>query len=87
MSMDIFVEIIGWLGTVIYLVAYYLVSEKKVEGDSVPYQAMNIVAGLLLVANTFYWRAYPSLGLNAAWILIGVVTLGKKWKWKNVDPS
>jgi hypothetical protein len=71
-------DLLGWVGTILYLIAYYLVSIKKVEGDSLSYQSMNIVAGVLLVINTFYWRAYPSLGLNAAWILIGVFTLSRK---------
>jgi len=39
---------------------------------------MNIVAGILLVVNTYYLRAYPSLGLNVVWIGIGLVTLGRK---------
>ena len=72
------IDILGWVGTALYLVAYALVSWKKVEGDSFLYQGMNIFAGVLLVANTFYWRAYPSLGLNVAWIGIGLVTLGRK---------
>ncbi|MBN1453827.1 MAG: hypothetical protein JW963_22625 [Anaerolineales bacterium] len=77
--MAIFVDVLGWVGTILYLVAYALVSVKKVEGDSFLYQGLNIVAGILLVINTFYWRAYPSLGLNAAWIGIALFTLGRKY--------
>ena len=77
--MAIFVDALGWVGTVLYLIAYALVSIKKVEGDSLFYQGMNILAGILLVINTFYWRAYPSLGLNVAWIGIALFTLGRKY--------
>jgi len=77
--MAIIVDVLGWVGTVLYLIAYALVSVKKVEGDSFLYQGLNIVAGILLVINTFYWRAYPSLGLNAAWIGIALFTLGRKY--------
>jgi hypothetical protein len=77
--MAIFVDVLGWVGTVLYLIAYALVSVKKVEGDSLFYQGMNIVAGILLVINTLYWRAYPSLGLNVAWIGIALFTLGRKY--------
>jgi hypothetical protein len=77
--MDEFVvNVLGWVGTVLYLVAYALISSRKVEGDSLLYQGMNIVAGFLLVANTFYWKAYPSLALNVVWIGIGLFTLGRK---------
>ena len=77
--MAIFVDVLGWVGTVLYLIAYALVSVKKVEGDSLFYQGMNILAGILLIINTFYWRAYPSLGLNVAWIGIALFTLGRKY--------
>ena len=79
MSLHILIDILGWVGTILYLVAYALVSMKKVEGDSVVYQGMNIVAGALLVVNTLYLRAYPSAGLNVAWIGIGMFTLGRRW--------
>jgi len=72
------IDILGWTGTILYLLAYALISLKKVEGDSLLYQGINIAAGALLIANTFYWRAYPSLGLNVAWIGIAVYTLGRK---------
>ncbi len=77
--MQLLIDTLGWVGTVMYLVAYILVSLKKVEGDSPLYQGINIVAGLLLIANTYYWRAYPSLGLNVTWIAIAFFTLGRRY--------
>ena len=79
MSLHIIIDILGWVGTILFLVAYALVSLKKVDGDSVIYQGMNIVAGALLVINTLYLHAYPSAGLNVAWIGIGMLTLGRRW--------
>ena len=87
MNNAVFMDILGWIGTVLYLVAYLLISLKKLEGDSPVYQGMNIAEGILLVINTFYWRAYPSLGLNVAWIGIGLFTLGRKWISKNADAA
>jgi hypothetical protein len=52
---------------------------KKTESDSLLYQGMNIVAGVLLVLYTLTLSAYASTGLNAAWIAIGLFTLGRKW--------
>ena len=64
MSFHLIIDILGWIGTILFLVAYALVSMKKVEGDSIVYQGMNILAGALLVINTLYLHAYPSAGLN-----------------------
>ena len=77
------IDILGWLGTVLYLVAYGLISAKKVEGDSWLYQGLNILAGVFLIVNTIYLRAYPSAGLNIAWVGIAVLTLGRKVLVKN----
>lgn len=72
------IDIIGWIGTILFLVAYALVSAKKVEADSWSYQGMNLIAGILLTINTLYLQAYPSAGLNIAWLLIAVITLGRR---------
>jgi hypothetical protein len=72
------IDIVGWTGTVLYLIAYGLVSAKKVESDSWAYQGMNLFAGTLLIVNTLYLQAYPSVGLNVAWVGIAMVTLGRK---------
>jgi len=75
----VIIDIIGWIGTVLFLVAYALVSAKKVEADSWSYQGMNLIAGIFLTINTLYLQAYPSAGLNIAWLLIAVITLGRKY--------
>jgi hypothetical protein len=77
--MQILIDTLGWIGTILYLVAYALISLKKVEGDSLLYQGINILAGILLIINTYYWRAFPSVGLNLAWLGIGLITLGRKF--------
>lgn len=79
MSVNFLINLLGWVGTVLYLIAYALISMKKVEGDSLLYQSMNILAGVLLIVNTLYLQAYPSAGLNVAWVGIGLFTLGRKW--------
>lgn len=77
------IDILGWFGAILYLAAYGLISAKKLEGDSWLYQGLNILAGIFLIINTFYLRAYPSAGLNIAWVGIAVLTLGRKVWIKN----
>ena len=73
------INILGWTGSVLYLLAYALVSMKKTEGDSLLYQGMNIIAGVMLVVYTLALGAYATTGLNAVWVAIGLFTLGRKW--------
>lgn len=79
MPTHLFINLLGWTGSVLYLIAYALVSLKKAEGDSALYQGLNIIAGVLLVIYTFSLGAYATTGLNAVWVAIGVFTLGRKW--------
>ena len=77
--MQLLIDVLGWIGAILYLCAYALVSMKKVEGDSLLFQSINIVAGILLLVNTVFWKAYPSAALNVAWIGIAVFTLRNKF--------
>jgi hypothetical protein len=77
------IDILGWTGSILYLLAYALVSAKKTEGDSLLYQGINILAGSLLVIYTLALGAHATTGLNAVWVVIGLLTLGKKWLTRN----
>lgn len=83
MAPKLLIDILGWTGSILYLLAYALVSMKKAEGDSLLYQGLNIIAGVLLVVYTLSLGAYATTGLNAVWIAIGLLTLGRKWLTRN----
>ena len=83
MNATVVINILGWTGSVLYLLAYALVSMKRTEGDSILYQGINIVAGVLLVIYTLSLGAFATTGLNAVWVAIGIFTLGRKWLTRN----
>jgi hypothetical protein len=68
MDLKFWVDFLGWVGTVSYLLAYALLSAKKLPADSLRYQWMNLVGGVFLVINGAYFGAYPSVGLNLVWV-------------------
>ena len=73
--MTVAVNVLGWVGVVALLSAYWLVSTQKTNGDSRMYQGLNLLGAVLVLVNSSYYGAYPSVGVNAAWIAIGVYTL------------
>ena len=75
MEHNLLIDATGWLGAVALLSAYALVSAKKLAGDSLRYQALNLLGGGLLIVNSFYYGAFPSVGVNVVWIAIAIVTL------------
>ncbi len=73
--MKLFIDVGGWLGAILILLAYFLVSTRRVHGGSVRYQALNVVGSLLVGTNAFYYHALPSFGINVVWIGIAVMAL------------
>lgn len=73
--MNIFIEIIGWAGAILLLLAYFLLTLGKLHSKSWGYQIMNTVGAAAVVANSFYNGALPSAGLNTVWTIIGIVGL------------
>lgn len=67
------VEIAGWGGAILILAAYLLLSAGRLTGQSLTYQAMNVVGAAGFVINGWWHGALPSAVLNILWLLIGAV--------------
>ena len=76
-AVQIAVEVVGWTGAGLILLAYLLISAGKLTGQSPAYQWMNIVGAAGFVINGWWHRAIPSTALNVVWMGIGVVALWK----------
>ncbi len=72
-----YVDIVGWISSAAVIIAYALISLNKLNGRSRVYQVLNLFGSLGLIANTAYYRAYPSTFVNAVWLLIAAATLFK----------
>jgi len=84
MSDITFIDIVGWIGVAALLLAYALVSVRRLAGDSARYQLLNAIGSGLLILNSFYYGAYPSVGVNVAWIGIALYTLvRRRWSHPN----
>jgi hypothetical protein len=75
MNNAVWFDTIGWVGAAALLVAYAMVSHKKLEGDSATYQLLNISGSLLLAANTIFYGSYPSTFVNLIWAAIAVFSI------------
>lgn len=69
------IDVIGWIGALLVVVAYALISFKKVEGNSLKYQLLNIFGGICLIVNTYYYGAIPSTLVNVIWVIIAVFAI------------
>ena len=72
-AVEVGVEVVGWAGAALILLAYLLLSAGRLTGQSLVYQAMNIVGAAGFVINGWWHRAIPSASLNVLWLLIGAL--------------
>ncbi len=76
--MEILIEIGGWIGTGLVLLAYFLVSNNKVSGNSQSYQLMNLFGVIGVGLNVFHQQAWPALALQVIWGFIALAALIKR---------
>jgi hypothetical protein len=75
MTLDLLMEVAGWIGAVLILLGYGLLSGGKLDARSPVYQWLNVVGAIGFIANSAWHSAWPSAILNVIWVGIGVVAL------------
>ncbi len=80
--MSIF-EIIGWTGSALFIISYFLLSINRLHARSILYQLMNVAGGLCLVICAYDTQDRPNLFTNLIWMFIGVYAIVKIQKRKS----
>lgn len=75
--MKIVMDICGWIGSALILIAYFLISNHRVNSKSFLYQLLNSTGSIFLICNTLYYHTYPVATLNLIWLSIGITSLVK----------
>ena len=70
-------ELIGWTASILFMVAYYLVSSKKLDGAGKPYNLMNLTGAFIYGFYAIKKDVMPLLVLEIFWGSIAVVALYK----------
>jgi hypothetical protein len=75
MSLDLLMEVAGWIGALLILAAYGLLSAGRLDARNPAYQWLNVVGAIGFIANSGWHEAWPSAILNVIWVGIGLVAL------------
>ena len=75
MTLDILMEVVGWIGGALILAGYFLLTAGKLDAKSPAYQWLNVVGAAGFIANSGWNGAWPSAILNVIWVGIGVTAL------------
>lgn len=68
-------KIIGWIGAVVFVVTYLLLSIKKISSNKVTYHFLNALGGLCLTINSFSLSDNPTLFVNFIWMCIAIYSI------------
>ena len=69
-------DCLGWIGTILMLLAYFLLSLNKISNGKV-YQLLNLIAALLMAIGLFPKNAWFSFTLQVIWAIVAIVALIK----------
>ena len=70
-------DLIGVIGSLTVCSAYLGVSTGRLNGESLPYQLINIVGAVLLLVS-LYFRPNPgAIMIEVLWITIAVIAIGR----------
>lgn len=69
------IEIFGWYGMIVIVLAYALVSFSFLSVDSIWYQLLNGTGAMGIVVVSLYKKTYQPGILNIIWTLIAVIAI------------
>ncbi len=73
MSFTVFGHVAGWLGALVLLWAYFLLTKKKVSSEAAVYHFLQLLGALGLNLEALVARAWPIFVFELAWIVIAVL--------------
>lgn len=69
------IEIFGWLGAVLILLAYALSNFGILSPSNFSYQILNILGALAIVYHSLTKKDYQPAALNIVWALVALVAI------------
>ncbi|HEX7326177.1 MAG TPA: hypothetical protein VF292_12625 [Rhodanobacteraceae bacterium] len=64
--------IVGLLGMLVTLIAYYLLQDRKLNGNGVVYQLMNALGSAAIIVSLVYAFNLAAMVLEIAWLIISI---------------
>jgi hypothetical protein len=74
-TLDVWMEVAGWAGSAMVVLAYAMLSMNKWKSSDVIYQMMNLAGSTLLIIFTLYKRAFPPATVNTIWAVIALFSV------------
>jgi len=70
-------EVTGWIGVLLILSAYSLVTFGFIQPENVLYGLMNVTGAFGIVVSSYYKRDFQPVLLNGIWLIVAVIGIIK----------
>ena len=67
---EIWPEIIGFSGAILFLISYALLQTGKMKADSFSYSFVNLLAASMILISLMYSWNFPAVFIETAWIIV-----------------
>ena len=74
------IDLIGFMGVLLILIAYFLNINNKLEPDNIIYILLNLFGGMLACLASVLMEFYPFVLLEGTWAVVSFVALIKYLK-------
>ena len=80
MNTELIIKVAGWIGLFLIVLAYFLLSKKKMKSGSFWYHLMNLIGGLGVLVSSVFFRSWELLvfslilSIIAVYIIVKIVT-------------
>ncbi|MDE2270463.1 MAG: hypothetical protein KGJ94_00585 [Xanthomonadaceae bacterium] len=64
--------LVGLAGTLLVLVAFFLLQARKLHGNGLAYQLLNAIGATAIIVSLFYAFNLASMLLEVAWLAISI---------------
>ena len=65
-----FIDTLGWIGSACVVYAFTMNIYGKLPATTPLYIALNIIGSILLIVNTYFHAAFPSMAVNIIWVIV-----------------
>lgn len=68
-------EVIGWIGAILFILSYFLLSKGKLKQHEVKYHLLNLSGAICLVVNAFHFNDKANILVNVVWSSIAIMAI------------
>ncbi|MGI9027323.1 MAG: CBU_0592 family membrane protein [Candidatus Saccharimonadales bacterium] len=70
-------EIAGWIGVLLILLAYCLITFSVIAPENIAFGLMNLFGAIGIIISSYSKKDFQPVALNVVWLLIAIIGIVK----------